>query len=189
MSLAADLPVGRCTRSLGVLLAYALPGAIAWGGVGLLMNCLSVGDALLAAIIIYATYYGAIESNGKGGLPPPGAKWQVPKTFVQQRPRWRRLLTWGVILGPGFATRNPYAGFALLPLAVAVPHDLVSGVLLGAAVGVLHGTGRGLALMRDARAVEGSDFLDSVVRSMYWRIFDGLALLAIGGAALAKVLQ
>jgi hypothetical protein len=134
-------------------------------------------------------YYGAIEATGKRGLPPPGTRWQVPSTLVANRSRWRRLLIWGSLLGPGLATKNPYAGFGLLLLAAATAGDAVVGVVFAASVGALHGAGRGLALLRDARGIEGADFLDSVVRSMYWRIADGLALLTIGAMALVTALS
>lgn len=133
-------------------------------------------------------YYGAIEASGKRGLSPPGTRWQVPNTLVAYRSRWRRLLVWGSLLGPGFATKNPYAGFGLLLLAAATPGDVIVGVVFAASLGVLHGAGRGLALLRDAQTIDGANFLESLLRSMYWRIADGCALLMIGGMAFVAVL-
>jgi hypothetical protein len=104
----------------------------------------------------------------------------------------RRVLVWGAILGPGFATRNPYAGFAVLPLAVAAAGSIPAGVALAAAVGVAHGTGRALALLRDTRDFRNgaaADHLALVLKSMHWRTFDGFALLLVSGIAVVACLR
>ena len=99
----------------------------------------------------YGGYYGATEVSGRRGLPPPGRAWQVPQTMLIDAPVRRRVLVWGALLGPGFATRNPYAGFGLLPLAVASMPGTGAGLAAGAAVGLAHGTARAVALLRDVR--------------------------------------
>jgi hypothetical protein len=55
--------------------------------------------------------------------------------------------------------------------------------VLAAAIGLAHGTGRALALLRDSRPGAALDPMRLVLVSMYWRTFDGLALLIIAGAA------
>lgn len=134
-------------------------------------------------IVVYCLCYGIAEATGLHGLRPPGSTWQVPQSFVVGTSRRRRILVWGAILGPGFLTRNPYAGFGLLALGVAVLDSVPVGVLVGAAIGFAHGTGRALALLRDARGADPDDYLKSVLRSMHWRTFDGVALLGLGGLA------
>jgi len=57
------------------------------------------------------------------------------------------------------------------------------GVLLAAAIGTAHSTGRALGLLRDVRDVDVNSYLQSALRSMYWRIVDGFALLVVAGAA------
>jgi len=88
----------------------------------------------------------------------------------------------GSLLGPGFATRNPYAGFWLLPLAVATVGNIGYEVLLAAAIGAAHDTGRALWLLRDVKDVDVDSYLQSTLRSMYWRMADGFILLAAAGA-------
>jgi hypothetical protein len=56
---------------------------------------------------------------------------------------------------------------------------------VAAGIGIAHGGGRALALLRDVRRVTTADYLQSVLRSMYWRTFDGFALLVVSGAAAA----
>jgi hypothetical protein len=150
---------------------------------GLLLNVYDLRRPALFLIVVYCLYYGLTEATGIRGLRPPGSNWQVPQTFVVGTSRRRRTVVWGAILGPGFFTRNPYAGFGLLPLGVAALDSVPLGVLVAAAIGFAHATGRALGLLRDARdarRTDPSDYLKSVLRSMYWRRFDGAALLALG---------
>jgi hypothetical protein len=181
--MAADLPVGRVAGPLGLLLAYAAPAVAVWALIGLLANAAPVKTAALGLTAAYGIYYGLIETSGRTGLPPPGRSWQVPSRWVDNIPRWRRIATWGALLGPGFATRNPYAGFAMLVLVVCSAGSIQAGVALAAALGLLHSLARAATLLRDTRRGAGSDYLDLIARSMRWRIIDGLALLVIAGTA------
>jgi hypothetical protein len=161
--------------------------------VGLVTNAVPVSRAALALIIVYGAYYGLIETAGRPGLPPPGRTWQVPSQWVDGAPRWRRTLVWGSLLGPGFATRNPYAGFGLLLLAVAAIGNLRLGVMVAAALGLLHALGRAAALLRDTARLGGrgggetGDYLQSVIRTLRWRMLDGLAMLAVAGMATVMI--
>ena len=186
--MAADLPVGRVAGPLGLLAAYAAPAVAAWAVVGLLAGVAPVRLPALGLAVAYGIYYGLIETAGRTGLPPPGRSWQVPSRWVDNAPRWRRILTWGALLGPGFATRNPYAGFGLLVLVVCAAGNLPLGVALAAALGLLHGTARAVALLRDTRLQAAAGYLETLARSMRWRTLDGLALLAIAGAAAMAVI-
>ena len=181
-SLAADLPVGRIIAPLSLAAAYAVPSVAVWALAGLLAGLVPAGPAALALIVVYAAYYGLIETTGRPGLPPPGRSWQVPARWVDRAPRWRRILVWGSLLGPGFATRNPYAGFGLLPLAVLAAGGPRAGVALAASLGLLHAAGRVAALLRDARRAADGGHLLAVMRSIRWRTWDGLALLLVAGA-------
>jgi len=172
-----------------VVIAYALPAAAAWIVLGLLLNALPLSRAALVLIVAYGACYGLVEATGRARPAPPGSRWQVPQTMVAGVPSRRRVLVWGSVLGPGFATRNPYAGFALLPLAVAGAGQIPAGIALAAAVGVAHGTGRALALLRDARDAATADHLRMVLKSLYWRTFDGFALLVVSGTAVIVCLR
>jgi hypothetical protein len=182
---------------LGVVAAYAVPAAIAWSVIGLALAALPLAGFALPAAVAYGGYYGLIELSGRRGLPPPGRRWQVPQTMMIDAPPRRRVLVWGSILGPGFLTRNPYPGFAMLLLAVAAMPGLAAGLALGAAIGVAHGGARAVALLRDVRelhqapAVIGgpvATHLDLLLKTVYWRRIDGAALLAFAvTAAVAAV--
>jgi hypothetical protein len=172
---------------LGLLAAYAAPAAAAWALLGLLANVAPVRPAALALTVGYGIYYGLIETSGRTGLPPPGRSWQVPARWVDNVPRWRRILIWGSLLGPGFATRNPYAGFGLLILIVCSVGSLRLGVALAVTLGLLHSLARAAALLRDVHQPPDTDYLDLLARSMRWRALDGLALLTIAGVATTTI--
>lgn len=163
--------------------AYAVPAAGTWLVLGMLISAVPLRQAAPVLIVVYAACYGLIEAAGRPRPAPPGSRWQVPQSMVRGGPSWRRLIVWGSVLGPGFATRNPYAGFAMLPLAVAAVGSIPAGVALAAAIGFGHGSGRAMALLRDARTASTADYMQSVLRSMYFRVADGYALLVISGIA------
>jgi hypothetical protein len=216
-SLAAGLPVGRHAVGLWVVAAYALPAVITWAPLGLGLGALGqlvpgLQGAALAAVAAYGLCYGLTELSGRLGPAPPGRSWQVPQTMLLDAPPRRRLLVWGALLGPGFATRNPFAGFGLLPLAVAAMPGAGAGVALGATIGLAHGTARAAALLRDVRelgrepagaatlAVAGGvpgaaaaevlpTHLDMVLKTIYWRRFDGAVLLAVAATGLAACVR
>ena len=234
-----------------MLAAYAVPAIVAWALLGLGLGALGLvlpgsRGIALAAAAAYGGYYGAIELSGRRGLPAPGRPWQVPQTMLIDASPRRRVLVWGMLLGPGFATRNPFAGFGLLPLVLAAMPGIGPGVALGAIVGLAHGAARGASLVRDVReltavppvavavpavgvpgaavavsavAVPGASVavpavavpgaaipggggglvgacgedalpthLDMVLRTIYWRRFDGAALLAVAATGTAACL-
>ncbi|HEY1641201.1 MAG TPA: hypothetical protein VGG35_10975 [Streptosporangiaceae bacterium] len=163
--------------------AYALSAIVVWTALGAGLGALPLARPALLLAAVYAAGYGLTEVAGRRWLPVPGTRWQVPQTMVVGTPARRRLLVWSTILGPGFLTRNPYAGFGLLPAVVAAAGGMRPAIVLAAAIGLAHGTGRALALLRDSRPGAALDPMRLVLVSMYWRTFDGLALLIIAGAA------
>lgn len=164
-----------------------LPGLLVWSVVGVLLNLAPVGTIALAMAAAYGCYYGAIQSLALPGLPPPGRRWQIPGAWVNGFSVKRRLVVWGTLLGPGFATRNPYAGFGMLCLIVATFRSVTYGALLAAVIGVVHGGARALALTRDIREIRGADYLLSVLRTIRWRTIDGILLVATAGVASATL--
>jgi len=166
-----------------------VPAGLSWALLGAALGWLPGSDAALILIPAYALFYGLAEARGLVFPAPPGTTWQVPSAWVLNTPRWRRTMIWGSLLGPGFATRNPYAGFGFLVLAVAAAGGLRHAVLLAAAIGVAHGTGRAAALLRGLREADGGSYLRSMMRSMYWRAFDGYALLAVAGLSVTVCLH
>ncbi len=160
-----------------------MPAIAAWAVLGALLGALPLTRPALVLTTAYAVCYGVTEVAGRQRLRAPGTSWQVSQTMVINSPRWRRILVWGSVLGPGFATRNPYAGFWLLPLIVASAGGVRAAVSLAVVIGFAHGAGRALALLRDAGPSAGRDPMRMVLGSMRWRLVDGLILLVIAGAA------
>jgi hypothetical protein len=178
-----------------VLGAYAVPAAALWAVLGLAIALLvdvalgsvPLGTGALLLAIGYCAGYGAIELYGLP-WPAPGRRWQVPQEMMIGAGGRRRVLVWGSILGPGFLTRNPFAGFGVLPVLLAAiagapGHSVTRLVSVAALIGAAHGSGRALALLRDIGYPQDEPFA-LLLRSLRWRLIDGLALLALAGAAI-----
>jgi hypothetical protein len=183
--LAGDLPVGRFRRHLSAVSVYALAGAAGWAVLGAVLGVLPLQLAALIAVMAYGAYYGPVEALGGRGVPPPGSRWQVPQVLVRNASRRRKLFIWGGILGPGFLTRNPYAGFGMLVALAALAGSAWLGLMVAAAIGACHGAGRALAMLRDARRASGLEYLNAVAKSLYWRHCDGFALVVIAATMLS----
>ncbi len=139
-----------------MLAAYAVPAAVTWAGLGLVLGALAlaapaVAAGALAAAVVYGFGYGVIELSGRAGPRAPGSNWQVPQHMLVGAGPRRRMLVWGLYLGPGFLTRNPYAGFGMTVVLVGCAARPLAGLLVAAGAGATHGSGRALALLRDAR--------------------------------------
>jgi hypothetical protein len=165
-----------------------------WAVLGAVLGALPLARPALVLTAGYAACYGLVEVTDRLGgrlrLRPPGTSWQVPQGMVTGVSRRRRILVWGSMLGPGFMTRNPYAGFGLLPIAVAAAGNVRAAVTLASATGLAHGTARALALLRDARPGRAApDPMALVLTSMRWRTVDGLVLLVIAAAALVACIR
>jgi hypothetical protein len=178
-----------------VLAAYIVPAAVAWAAMGLALNLLAqaahwLATAAVAGAAVYGCGYGAAEVCGSPWPAAPGRRWQVPQDLLIGASGSRRVLIWGSILGPGFLTRNPYAGFGLLPVLVATSASgLPAGgralvpIVVGGLVGATHAAGRAGALLRDSARRQDQPFA-LLLRSLRWRVLDGLALLTVAGVAI-----
>lgn len=155
------------------------------------LAALPLQRAAVLLAVVYGAFYGALEAIAtlRRRLSPPGSKWQVPSRWVIKASRIRRVIVWGSVLGPGFFTRNAYAGFALLPLIVASVGSVPAGIALGGAMGLAHGTGRAIALVRDARRAAAADYLQTTLKMMQWRMIDGLVLLLITGIGISVAIH
>jgi hypothetical protein len=171
-----------------VLVAYALPAAAVWALLGLALGALPIASAAILAAAVYGCGYGVIEASGMPRPAAPGRRWQVPQGFVLGGNGGRRVVLWGAILGPGLLTRNPYASFGMLVVLAATVGGLPAAVWVAALIGAAHAGGRAFAVLRDsANSGEGASPQDEtfalLLRSLRWRVLDGLALLAVAGAA------
>ena len=173
--------------------AYLVPAALAWSLVGLALNVLPLSTVSLIIIILYALLYGLPEASGNLAR-VPGIGWQVPARWVRARKSWQKIMIWGSILGPGFVTVNPYAGFWLLPPIVASAGSTRNGVMLAVAVGTVHGVARALALLHDLKGSETPEetetepgfenvllnYKSALAKASYWRLLDGCLMLIVG---------
>jgi len=149
--MAGALPVGRVAARLGLVMGYFVPAAAAWSLLGLLLNLAPLKIFAVVSITVYSALYGVVEAVGSNWLRTPSTTWQVPSSWLRARGSWHRVLVWGSMLGPGFATVNPYAGFWLLLLIIASIGNVALGVTSAIAIGGSHAIGRAAALARDVR--------------------------------------
>ncbi len=156
-----------------------------WAAIGLVLGLAAhaLATAAVLAAAIYGCVYGVTEVCGSPWPAAPGRRWQVPQDLLIGASGIRRVLVWGATLGPGFLTRNPYAGFGVLPLLVAAAGRLPAGVGIAGLVGAAHAAGRAGALLRDTAGPQHQPFA-LLLRSLRWRVLDGLALLTVAAAAI-----
>ena len=166
-----------------MLVSYALPAAAVWALLGLVLGALPIASAAVVAAAIYGCGYGLIEASGMARPAAPGRSWQVPQDLLLGGSGGRRVVLWGAILGPGLLTRNPYASFGMLVVLAAAVGGLPAGVWVAALIGATHASGRALAVLRDSARQQNEPFA-LLLRSLRWRVLDGMALLAVAGAAI-----
>jgi hypothetical protein len=166
-----------------VLLAYTLPATAVWALLGLALGALPIASAALVIAAVYGCGYGIVEAAGLARPAAPGRRWQVPQDLLLRGGGGRRVVLWGAILGPGLLTRNPYASFGMLVVLAATVGSLPAAVWVAALIGAAHASGRAFALLRDSASPHGEPFA-LLLRSLRWRVLDGLALLAVAGAAI-----
>jgi hypothetical protein len=166
-----------------VQLSYVLPAAGVWALLGLALGALPIASAAIVAAAVYGCGYGVVEASGMIRPAAPGRRWQVPQDMVPGGSGGRRVALWGAILGPGLLTRNPYASFGMLVVLAATVGGLPTAVWVGALIGAAHASGRAFALLRDSASPQDEPFA-LLLRSLRWRVLDGLALLAVAGAAI-----
>jgi len=111
----------------------ALLGALlGWLGAGL--RGLVPFAALLVVAALLAAAYGLHEA-GVWHLPHPERAWQVPNSWIMERPLLGAA-AFGVILGAGVFTFIPFTSFYLLLIWELLTASPVAGALLGGAYGL-----------------------------------------------------
>lgn len=166
-----------------------LPAAAIWSAIGIVAAEIGAGYHLVvvSAALVYAAVYGVAEAKGIR-LPMVDSNWQVPGHWVQAGGRIRDSI-WGVILGPGLLTRNPYASMWILPFVLAAEPSPWLGALVGCCIGVTHGGARATTVL----ALHRRGVTCSPIRVLPWqgrfRYLDGLILLFAVGAAGALLLN
>jgi hypothetical protein len=164
--------------------AYILPAALLWGVVAVAIYPLTLVSHTIAILAgMYAVVFGLLEA---AGIPfrSLGSAWQIPAQWLKRRSVMTQTLIWGVTLGPGFLTRNPYAGMWLILLLLPLQHSFPALVLAGGIVGATHGASRVAGIIYNHRHLDNVALL-TVLAQARWRIADGMMLLFIAGGLIA----
>jgi len=170
-------------------MAYVLPAAAAWGVLGMALQPLDTVPLLVPLIVwLYSLWFGIVETFGVR-FRAPSLAWQVPARWIQRRTDAQQAVIWGTVLGPGWATVNPYAGIWLLPFLVVMGRGLFMAAVVGVMVGVIHGGARAMGVLSNSRHVEvNNSHLMILGQRLRWRYMDGLTLLLAAGALVAYLL-
>ncbi len=138
----------------------------------------------------YAASFGICEVL-RIPLRPIGLQWQVPNQWLRGRPAAIQTLIWGICLGPGFITKNPYAGIWLLPFLLALTPSPFAALNLGVAIGVAHGCGRAIGILRNQKKLKtGTDCTPMMIFELWrWQFLDGFLLLVSAGGLSAYIIS
>lgn len=167
-----------------MLASYALPAAVVWGILGIALSHLAhKAPPMILVTIGYTVAYGLSETVG-WPLRAPSVSWQVPARWVRGHPA-ARMVIWGIALGPGLVTRNPYAGMGLLPLLLILYQNPMAGAA-GLLFGAVHGGARAMGVLWNQRQVAGGcDIIIVMGQQLRWRLVDGAILLLAAGGLVA----
>lgn len=156
--------------------AHVLPGALAWAVIGLSLGLFKYGHTALYITGAYALVFGLGEVFTMW-LRSPSSPWQVPARWLMGRGEWARVGIWGLALGPGVLTRNPYAGMWLPLLVLCIPGSPFTGFLLGLSVGFCHGFTRSIGILFQGQT---KSHWSVASEHLQWRTVDGYFLVFAG---------
>jgi hypothetical protein len=179
---------GRIFGTIGFVAAFAVPAAVAWAVVSVILHVVPTW-LLLPLAIVYATLFGITESLG---LTPraPSSSWQVPSGWVAGRSGTAQSIIWGSFLGPGLLTRNPLGGIWLVLVMLGLLPDLRISVVVAIVAGALHGGSRAVGALVNMRKPEADGQILLRIRSrVRWVWADGLGLLIASGSLLGYVFR
>ena len=177
---------GRILFATCLVLAHVVPAAVVWAVIGAGLAAVPTSVGLLLAIV-YAGVHGCAETFGLR-LRAPEVSWAVPSAWLRGRSPAVQAAIWGVTLGPGLVTRNPYAGMWFVPLLLALGGDPASGVVAGVLVGATHGVARAAGILANHRRRESAALpWEMMILHMRIRRMDGIALLFAAAGLVAIV--
>ncbi len=122
-------------------------------------------------------------------LRTPGLRWQVPERWLQGRSEGMRTMIWGMTLGPGWVTINPYAGIWLLPLLAGMGENLLMAGVVSGVAGAIHGGARAIGVLSNSKRIAANcSHLMILGQQFRWRRRDGFILLLVAGTLAAYLL-
>jgi hypothetical protein len=149
------------------------------------LHTLRLPHALVPGVVgSYALCFGVAQTL-QTRLRAPSSAWQVPQEWVRYRPRRQQIAVWGLTLGPGLITRNPYASMWLLPGFLALTGSVQAGLVAGALIGASHGAARALGVILNV-AVLRARVEHAMLSLVVSQTIDGLWLLVIAGAVIGR---
>jgi len=167
-------------------MAYIIPAGVVWGILAIVVHPLThLSQVMVFVAWIYALVFGLLEALA---IPfrPVSVVWQVPAQWLQGRSVLVQTLIWGIALGPGLVTRNPYVGMWLLPVLLTFNQHFFTNLSIGVGIGIAHGGARALGTLVARHNLDACG--SSILTQWRWRIADGLILLFGAGSFTTAVL-
>lgn len=170
-------------------MAYAIPSVFVWGMLGFAVQLLySKVLIVLLVTCCYVIGFGICEVLN---IPfhQLSFSWQVPHQWLDGLSDSIQTLIWGVCLGPGIMTRNPYAGIWMLPLLLALAPNRITALILGVAIGFTHGCSRSIGVLRNRNRLEDTCIPIIVLEQMRWKFWDGCVMLLVAGGLIMYIIM
>lgn len=169
------------------VIAYIIPAVIVWGVLAIVVHPLAHLALIMPFVAwMYALVLGLLEALA---IPfrPLSLSWQVPAQWLQGRSAFAQTLIWGVTLGPGFVTRNPYAGMWLLVVMLTLNQHIFTTLGIGIVIGIAHGGARAIGILIKRQNLDACG--SGILKQWRWRTADGYILLFGAGCFTATVLS
>lgn len=167
---------GRLLFALTLHAAHIAPAVAVWAALGAVLALVPRPVGVVIAVV-YALAHGLAETM-ELPIRPPEIGWAVPSTWLRGRSWAAQALIWGTTLGPGLATRNPYAGMWFVPLLLATTGNPLVGGIAGGLVGLAHGAARAAGILANHRHRESCELpWRMMMLNLRVRRIDGIGLL------------
>lgn len=166
-------------------MTFTIPAALAWAIVAFMLSWIASPDVSKVAAVGLAVMYGATQLLMLG-VPVPTLPFGTPSSWLRGRGPRAQIAIWGTTLGPGFATRNPYASMWVAVSALCMIEPASHASLVGAVAGGSHGLARSAGIALNIRR-QATPF-EVMAARIHWRFVDGAALLGVATILLSAEL-
>ncbi|MDG5786175.1 hypothetical protein QA612_01635 [Evansella sp. AB-P1] len=125
------------TKSIIYLLSSSVAGAIIGFLIASLIHFITIPITLTPKLVIFIIMISAytLREFHLLNIPLLQNKWQIPTTWLRFSPHGN-MIVWGIILGTGLLTYNPFPIFLLKYMFVGFFMEPISGIFIGLIFGL-----------------------------------------------------
>lgn len=178
---------GRLAWRAALVAAHGTSGMVLWALAGALLGAAGGAWPPVIVALLYALTYG-LAQTARVPIPVLTLTRQVPSGWIRGRSPIVRSAVWGLALGSGLFTQNPYAGIWMIPMLIALTGGVVRGALVGALVGLVHGLSRAVGILRLIPQMQRPRPPEMMLLARFrWRLVDGILLVLAAGLLAPRV--